>query len=77
MLQSLVLSCADVDPTGELQQLAVDHNQSLDTISLGQGQGEKAKRTVWLAARVGKWVFLQNCHLALSWMPQLEILIKE
>ena len=66
-----------MDPTGQLQQLAEDHGQSLDAISLGQGQGEKAKRCVWMAARMGRWVFLQNCHLASSWMTQLEILIKE
>lgn len=76
---SLILSCvvADVDPTAQLRQLAEDNLQSMDTISLGQGQGEKATRCVWLAAKRGRWVFLQNCHLATSWMPQLETLIKE
>ncbi len=66
-----------MDPTGQLRQLAEDHGQSLDTISLGQGQGERAKRNVWIAAKLGRWVFLQNCHLALSWMPLLEAFIKE
>ena len=69
--------CPDVDPTAQLQQLADDHIQFINTISLGQGQGEKASRSVWSAAKSGGWVLLQNCHLASSWMPQLEILIKE
>ena len=73
---SLIL-ISDVDPTAHLLQLAEDHNQTLDTISLGQGQGEKAARSVSLASKRGRWVFLQNCHLAQSWMPQLETLIKE
>lgn len=67
----------DVDPTAQLQQLAEDHLQLLNTISLGQGQGKKAHKSVQMAAKTGRWVFLQNCHLASSWMPQLEALIKE
>ena len=25
----------------------------------------------------GKWVFLANCHLSLSWMPQLDKLVEQ
>ena len=69
--------CLDVDPTAQLLQLAEENYLTLDTISLGQGQGEKAARSVWLGSKIGRWVFLQNCHLAKSWMPQLETVIKE
>lgn len=30
--------------------------------------------SVWLQ---GHWVFLANCHLSLSWMPQLDKLVEE
>ena len=30
-----------------------------------------AERLIAESARKGNWVFLANCHLSLSWMPQL------
>jgi dynein heavy chain, axonemal len=47
----------------------------LKTISLGQGQGEKAKLLIMEGLKEGNWVFLQNCHLARRWMPHLEVII--
>lgn len=48
----------------------------LDSVSLGQGQGERAKELTMAAAHKGRWVFLQNCHLSSSWMPELEAVYK-
>ena len=39
-------------------------------VSLGQGQGPVADTLVAQAARTGQWVCLQNCHLAIAWLPR-------
>ena len=46
------------------------------SISLGQGQGPIAERLIREALESGEWIFLQNCHLAVSWMLAMEELIK-
>ena len=41
-------------------------------ISLGQGQDKAAEQMVENGIENGTWVYLQNCHLYVSWMPKLE-----
>lgn len=65
------------DPTSQLLKLATDMNfmDKLFPISLGQGQGVKAEKLILQAHEEGQWVMLQNCHLARSWMPELEKMV--
>ena len=62
------------DPTSSVFQFAEarDFSSNLITTSLGQGQGVVAQSMIENGLRQGHWVLLQNCHLAKSFMPQLE-----
>lgn len=46
------------------------------SISLGQGQGPIAENLIDRSLKTGHWVFLQNCHLATSWMQQMENIVR-
>nr|XP_046259789.1 dynein axonemal heavy chain 6 isoform X2 [Scatophagus argus] len=66
------------DPMGAFQRFAKEKGclDRVESISLGQGQGPIAEKMIQEALKSGKWVFLQNCHLAVSWMLAMEELIK-
>eukprot|EP00003_Mantamonas_plastica_P025987 TRINITY_DN5190_c0_g1_i1.p1 TRINITY_DN5190_c0_g1~~TRINITY_DN5190_c0_g1_i1.p1 ORF type:complete len:1587 (-),score=644.35 TRINITY_DN5190_c0_g1_i1:21-4370(-) len=65
------------DPIGFLKRFAIDMDmeERLKMRSLGQGQGEYAEEMIESAVKSGDWVLLQNCHLATSWMPELEKIV--
>ncbi|XP_045784195.1 dynein axonemal heavy chain 6 [Maniola jurtina] len=65
------------DPFGAFQKFATEMGmrERVHSISLGQGQGPVAEKMITNAKPKGDWVFLQNCHLAASWMLNLEVIV--
>lgn len=61
-----------VDPSNVLNNFANKMGQLVETISLGKGQSKKAIKFLQEAAEKGTWVFLANCHLSISLLPELE-----
>ncbi len=72
---------AGSDPAAQLLRFAKETRGStlhLDTISLGRGQGPKAEQLIAKAQILkGRWIFLQNCHLAASWMPKFKAVVEK
>ena len=65
------------DPMDSLLKFCAAKDISMETLSLGQGQGPKAEALIAKGAVDGSWVVLQNCHLAVSWMTTLDRICEE
>ncbi|XP_075157385.1 dynein heavy chain at 16F [Haematobia irritans] len=66
------------DPMANFLRFAdeMKYTEKFYSISLGQGQGPIAEALIEKSLRLGHWVFLQNCHLATSWMGQMETIVR-
>jgi dynein heavy chain len=68
---------AGVDPTDQLMKQAEERGVQFESLSMGRGQSEKAKRILSEGAENGNWIFLANCHLSISLLPELENIIDQ
>jgi dynein heavy chain 2 len=70
----LFLITPGTDPSLEIRENARRYvgEENYFEISMGQGQGELAIEYLKQAAVKGGWVCLQNLHLVINWIPQLE-----
>lgn len=68
-----------IDPLLHLFKLAEEKGMrdKIYLISLGQGQGPIALKMIEDAILTGSWVVLQNCHLAVSFLGELERICSE
>lgn len=69
------------DPTNDIQKLVQrkyqtqkinEEQKSLQILAMGQNQEKFALQALHLAQQQGTWLLLQNCHLLLSFMNELE-----
>lgn len=68
------------DPASDIFKLADKLGMGgnrLKYISLGQGQGPIAQQMVETAVTRGQWVLLQNCHLLVAWLRNLEKILEK
>ena len=66
-----------VDPADGLRRQADERHVTFEAISMGRGQSERAKRILTEGAEQGSWIFLANCHLSVSLLPELESIIDQ
>jgi dynein heavy chain len=64
------------DPKNEFQSLADLQGRKVEFVSLGKSMHNAAVNRIEDAKQRGNWVLLQNCHLAISFMPKLEDIIE-
>jgi hypothetical protein len=63
---------AGADPTKAIEELAKRRKIRCLGVSMGQGQEVVARRHVAAAAAEGHWVLLQNTHLGLRYLSEVE-----
>jgi len=64
------------DPTTTIEAAAKKLKRKVFSISMGQGQEEAARQIVEQSWNNGDWALLQNCHLGLPFLSQLEDMLR-
>jgi dynein heavy chain len=69
---------AGTDPTVLFTTFAQDmgYGEKKLMLSLGQDQGKRAAAMIEEGRKEGLWVYLQNCHVYVSWMSALERIVE-
>jgi len=65
------------DPTQAIMDLAKESKLDCRDISMGQGQEVHARRLVTSFQENGGWVLLQNCHLCLGFLAELQATVQD
>ena len=65
------------DPTEAIKQLGKANKVECRDISMGQGQEIHARKLITSFQEVGGWVLLQNCHLALDFLAELQASVQD
>merc|ERR1719313_592198 len=60
------------DPSESILALAKKRKKECKAVSMGQGQEIIARRLISTAVTTGNWVLLQNTHLGLKFLVELE-----
>ena len=68
----IFLLSVGADPTDAIESLCRKKKNSIESISMGEGQEPVAERAIKEASAAGSWVLLQNCELGLPLMDVLE-----
>jgi len=69
----LYLLSAGADPTNSIEEFARKKRQSpTEKVSMGEKQEGPALEKIKAGFQTGKWVVLNNCHLSLDFMAQME-----
>ena len=68
------------DPASDLMKLAEKTGfggSKLKFLAMGQGQGKIALQLLETSVQRGNWLMLQNCHLLVKWLRELEKAIEK
>ena len=69
---TIALLSMGADPTGPICDLAKKRKKQVLMISMGQGQEPAARKLLHQGVATGDWVLLQNCHLGLGFLTEVE-----